>query len=200
MIDLQLFGALVTYYFIMFATPGPNNAMLTASGLKFGFLRTLPHLVGIPLGHIFQIGLGCFGIGNLFLIFPDLQFYMKILCFIYLLYLGWKIIGSFSLAEKDTKGRPLKFYEASLFQFINPKAWTIAITVASGFFPTEENFLIAVMFITITAAVVCFPSICILAIFGNSLRVFIKNEKTKKITEYILAILLVLTAITILLK
>ena len=200
MIDLQLFSALVTYYFIMFATPGPNNAMLTASGLKFGFLRTLPHLVGIPLGHIFQIGLICFGIGNLFLIFPDLQFYMKILCFIYLLYLGWKIIGSFSLAEKDTKGRPLKFYEASLFQFINPKARTIAITVASGFFPTEENFLIAVMFITITAAVVCFPSICIWAIFGNSLRVFIKNEKTKKITEYILAILLVLTAITILLK
>ena len=200
MIDLQLFGALVTYYFIMFATPGPNNAMLTASGLKFGFLRTLPHLVGIPLGHIFQIGLVCFGIGNLFLIFPDLQFYMKILCFIYLLYLGWKIIGSFSLAEKDTKGRPLKFYEASLFQFINPKAWTIAITVASGFFPTEENFLIAVMFITFTAAVVCFPSICIWAIFVNSLRVFIKNEKTKKITEYILAILLVLTAITILLK
>ena len=200
MIDLQLFGALVTYYFIMFATPGPNNAMLTASGLKFGFIRTLPHLVGIPLGHIFQIGLVCFGIGNLFLIFPDLQFYMKILCFIYLLYLGWKIIGSFSLAEKDTKGRPLKFYEASLFQFINPKASTIAITVASGFFPTEENFLIAIMFITITAAVVCFPSICIWAIFGNSLRVFIKNEKTKKITEYILALLLVLTAITILLK
>ena len=200
MIDLQLFGALVTYYFIMFATPGPNNAMLTASGLKFGFLRTLPHLVGIPLGHIFQIGLVCFGIGNLFLIFPNLQFYMKILCFIYLLYLGWKIIGSFSLAEKDTKGRPLKFYEASLFQFINPKAWTIAITVASGFFPTEENFLIAVMFITITAAVVCFPSICIWAIFGNSLRVFIKNEKTKIITEYILAILFVLTAITILLN
>ena len=200
MIDLQLFGALVTYYFIMFATPGPNNAMLTASGLKFGFLRTLPHLVGIPLGHIFQIGLVCFGIGNLFLIFPDLQFYMKILCFIYFVYLGLQIIGSFSLVEKDTKGRPLKFYEASLFQFINPKAWTIAITVASGFFPTEENFLIAVMFITITAAVVCFPSICIWAIFGNSLRVFIKNEKTKKIIEYILAILLVLTAITILLK
>ena len=74
MIDLQLFGALVTYYFIMFATPGPNNAMLTASGLKFGFLRTLPHLVGIPLGHIFQIGLVCFGIGNLFLIFPCLLY------------------------------------------------------------------------------------------------------------------------------
>ena len=200
MISFALLSALSTYYFIMFVTPGPNNAMLTASGLKFGFYRTLPHLIGIPLGHIFQIGLVCFGLGNLFLIFPQLQFYMKILCFIYLIYLGWKIIGSFSLVKKDTKGRPLRFYEASLFQFINPKAWTIAITVASGFFPTEEKFLIATMFITITAAVVCFPSICIWAIFGNSLRIYIKNEKAKKITEYILAILLVLTAITVLLK
>ena len=200
MIDLQLFGALVTYYFIMFATPGPNNAMLTASGLKFGFLRTLPHLVGIPLGHIFQIGLVCFGIGNLFLIFPDLQFYMKILCFIYLLYLGWKIIGSFSLAEKDTKGRPLKFYEASLFQFINPKAWTIAITVVSAFFPSEENFYLATIFLTSTAALICFPSICIWAVFGNSLRLYIKNTKTKKIIEYTLAILLFVTASYILIK
>ena len=99
MIDFQLFTALITYYFIMFASPGPNNAMLTASGLKFGFVRTLPHLIGIPLGHIFQIGLVCYGLGNLFLIFPQLQFYMKILCFVYLLYLGWKIIGSFSLVE-----------------------------------------------------------------------------------------------------
>ena len=199
MIDFQLFSALVTYYFIMFATPGPNNAMLTASGLKFGFVRTLPHLIGIPLGHIFQIGLVCYGLGNLFLIFPQLQFYMKILCFFYLLYLSWTIIGSFSLIKKES-GRPLKLYEAAAFQFINPKAWTVAITVASGFFPTEENFIIATTFITITAALVCFPSICIWAIFGNSLRIFIKNTKTKKITEYIMAVLLVLTAIVVLLK
>ena len=110
------------------------------------------------------------------------------------------MIKIFNLVEKDTKGRPLKFYEASLFQFINPKAWTVAITVASGFFPTQENFLLATMFLTITAAVVCFPSICIWAIFGNSLRIFIKNTKAKKITEYILAILLVLTALVVLLK
>ena len=199
MITFALFSALSAFYFTMFFTPGPNNAMLTTSGMKFGFIRTLPHLIGIPLGHILQIGLTCFGLANLFLLYPQIQFYMKILCFIYLVYLGWKMIGSFSMVQKET-GRPLRFYEASLFQFINPKAWTIAITVASGFFPTEENFLIAVMFITITAAVVCFPSICIWAIFGNSLRVLIKNERTKKITEYILAILLVLTAITILIK
>ena len=199
MITFALFSALATFYFTMFVTPGPNNAMLTASGLKFGFFRTLPHVIGIPLGHIFQIGLTCFGLANLFLIYPQVQFYMKILCFLYLLYLSWKMIGSFSLIEKET-GRPLKFYEASFFQFINPKAWSIAIAVASGFFPTEENIFIGVAFVTITAAVICFPSICLWALFGSGLRTFVNNEKTKKITEYFLAFLLVLTGLFILIK
>ena len=79
MINFALFSALATFYFTMFFTPGPNNAMLTASGMKFGFIKTLPHLVGISLGHIFQIGLTCFGLANLFLIYPQIQFYMKIL-------------------------------------------------------------------------------------------------------------------------
>ena len=199
MINFSLFSALATYYFIMFVTPGPNNAMLTASGMKFGFMKTLPHLIGIPSGHIFQISLVCFGLGNLFLKFPELQFYMKILCFFYLIYLSWTILGSFSLVKKET-GRPLRLYEAAAFQFINPKAWTIAITVVSGFFPVEENFFIATAFVTLTAAVICFPSICLWALFGNSLRLFIKNTKTKKNIEYILAILLVVTAIYILIK
>ena len=199
MINFALFSALATFYFTMFVTPGPNNAMLTASGMKFGFIRTLPHLIGIPLGHIFQIGLVCFGLGNLFLIYPQIQFYMKILCFLYLLYLSWKMIGSFNLIKKES-GRPLMLYEASLFQFINPKAWSIAIAVASGFFPTEENIFIGVVFVTITAAVICFPSICLWALFGSGLRTFVNNEKTKKITEYFLAFLLILTGLFILIK
>ena len=199
MINFALFSALSAFYFTMFITPGPNNAMLTASGMKFGFIRTLPHLIGIPLGHIFQIGLVCFGLAKLFLIYPQIQMYMKILCFLYLLYLSWKMIGSFSLDKKES-GRPLRLYEASLFQFINPKAWSIAIAVASGFFPTEENIFIGIAFVTITAAVICFPSICLWALFGSGLRTFVNNEKTKKITEYFLAFLLVLTGLFILIK
>ena len=199
MIDLALFYALATFYFTMFFTPGPNNAMLTASGMKFGFVRTLPHLIGIPIGHILQIGLTCFGLANLFLLYPDLQIFMKILCFVYLIYLSWKMIGSFSFVNKET-GRPLKFYEASLFQFINPKAWSIAIAVASGFFPTEENIFIGTIFVTLTAAFICFPTISLWALFGSALKKFVKEAKTKKIIEYILALLLVLTGIFILIK
>ena len=199
MINFALFSALATFYFTMFFTPGPNNAMLTASGMKFGYMRTLPHLIGISLGHILQIGLTCFGLANLFLIYPQVQFYMKVLCFLYLLYLGWKMIGSFSSIQKKT-GRPLRFYEASLFQFINPKAWSIAVTVASGFFPSEENIFIGIVFVTITAAIINLPTCSLWALFGSGLRKFINNQKTKKIIEYLLAVLLVLTGLFILIK
>ncbi len=199
MITFALFSALATFYFTMFVTPGPNNSMLTFSGLKFGFVRTLPHAIGIPLGHIFQIGLTCFGLGKIFLIYPQIQFYMKILCFLYLLYLALKMIGSFDMVKKEI-GRPLRFYEASLFQFINPKAWSIAITVASGFFPTEENIFIGILFVTITAAVICFPSICVWALFGSSLKKYISNYRVKKYTEYSLALMVVSTGFFILLK
>ena len=199
MINFALFTALTTFYFTMFFTPGPNNAMLTASGMKFGFVKTIPHLIGISLGHVFQIGLTCFGLANLFLIYPQVQFYMKVLCFLYLLYLGCKMIGSFSSIQKKT-GRPLRFYEASLFQFINPKAWSIAVTVASGFFPSEENIFIGIVFVTITAAIINLPTCSLWALFGSGLRKFINNQKTKKIIEYLLAVLLVLTGLFILIK
>ena len=197
MITYSLWSALIVYYFIMFATPGPNNAMLTASGMKFGYLRTLPQIIGIPLGHFIQITLVCYGLGNVFIKFPQIKFYMKFLCFVYLLYLSWTMLGSISVTKKET-GRPLKFYEASLFQFINPKAWTVAIAAVSGFFPTDENFFVATMFLAVTAPFVCIPSISLWALFGNSLRIFLSNTKTKKIIEYILAILLILTGVFIL--
>ena len=196
MIDAKLFLALISYYFVMFATPGPNNAMLTASGIKFGFKKTLPHAFGIPFGHIIQISLVCFGLGSLFQKYPFIHFYLKWICFFYLLYLGWKILGSISNSEKET-GRPLRFYEAALFQFINPKAWVVALTAATAFFPNEENFLIATLFVAGTAPFVCFPSICIWALFGSSIKLIIKNTKIKKNIEYLLALLLVATAVII---
>ena len=196
MIEFKLFFALISYYFVMFVTPGPNNAMLTASGIKFGFRKTLPHLVGIPVGHVIQISLVCFGLGTLFQKYPLIQFYLKWVCFLYLIYLGSKMIGSFSQTNKES-GRPLKLFEAALFQFINPKAWVVALTAATAFFPSGEHFLIATAFVAVTAPFVCFPSICLWAIFGSSIKSIIKNTKIKKITEYLLALLLLATAVII---
>ena len=106
------------------------------------------------------------------------------------------ILGSLSNTDKES-GRPLKFYEAALFQFINPKAWVVALTAATAFFPSGENFIIGTIFVAGTAPFVCFPSICIWALFGSSIKLIIKNTRVKKVIEYLLALLLVVTAVIV---
>ena len=199
MIDLNLFIALVSFYFVMYVTPGPNNAMVLTSGIKFGFSKTIPHMSGITIGHVLQVIVVCLGIGKIFQIFPEIQNILKIICAAYLLYLGYKIIGSFSKIKEDGS-RPLKFYEAALFQIVNPKAWTISTMVASGFLPNDENLFISILFISITALIICPISISIWATFGFGIRNLVKNNKKKAIVEYFLAILLLITAILIVIE
>jgi len=199
MIDLNLFIPLVSFYFVMYVTPGPNNAMVLASGLKFGFLKTIPHMSGITIGHILQLILVCLGLGKIFQIFPELQNILKILCAIYLLYLGYKIIGSFSKIKEDDS-RPLKFHEAALFQTVNPKAWTISSMAASGFLPAEGNLIISISFIALVALIICPLSISPWAGFGSAIRNLVKNNKIKALIEYFLAFLLLVTAILIVIQ
>ena len=199
MIDSNLLFALISFYFVMYVTPGPNNAMVLASGLKFGFIKTIPHMSGITIGHVLQLILVCLGLGKIFLIFPQLQNILKILCALYLLYLGYKIIGSFSKIKEDDS-RPLKFYEAGLFQIVNPKAWTISSMVASGFLPENGNLLFSIFFIAMIALIICPLSISPWAAFGSAIRNLVKNNKIKALIEYFLAILLLITAIIIVLQ
>jgi len=170
MIDLNLFIGLVTFYFVMYVTPGPNNAMVLTSGVKFGFSKTIPHMSGITIGHVCQTVVVCLGLGKIFQMFPNIQNVLKIICSLYLLYLGYKIIGSFSKIKEDGS-RPLKFYEASLFQLVNPKAWTISTMVASGFLPNDEKLIISILFISITALIICPLSISVWAAFGTELEI-----------------------------
>ena len=196
MVDTNLIFALVSFYFVMYVTPGPNNSMVLASGLKFGFLKSIPHMTGITIGHVTQLILVCLGLGKIFQIFPELQNILKILCAIYLIYLGYKIIGSFSKI-KDDDSRPLKFYEAALFQIVNPKAWTISSMAASGFLPKDGNLIISILFISCIALIICPISISPWAAFGSGIKNLVKNNKIKVIIEFFLAFLLLITAILI---
>ena len=199
MIDSNLLFALISFYFVMYVTPGPNNAMVLASGLKFGFIKTIPHMSGITIGHVLQLILVCLGLGKIFLIFPQLQNILKILCALYLLYLGYKIIGSFSKIKEDDS-RPLRFHEGGLFQIVNPKAWTISSMVASGFLPENGNLFFSIFFIAMIALIICPLSISPWAAFGSAIRNLVKNNKIKALIEYFLAILLLITAIIIVLQ
>ena len=199
MIDLNLFIGLVSFYFVMYVTPGPNNAMVLTSGLKFGFLKTIPHMSGITIGHILQLILVCFGLGKIFQLFPVIQNILKIICSIYLIFLGYKIVGSFNKIKEDDS-RPLKFHEAALFQIVNPKAWTISSMAASGFLPKDGNLIISIFFIAIIALIICPLSISPWAAFGSAIRNLVKNNKIKALIEYFLAFLLLVTAILIVIQ
>jgi len=199
MIDLNIFFALVSFYFVMYVTPGPNNAMVLTSGLKFGFTKTIPHMSGITIGHIIQLILVCFGLGKIFQIFPQIQNILKILCALYLLYLGYKIVGSFSKIKEDDS-RPLKFHEAALFQIVNPKAWTISSMAASGFLPKDGNLIISIFYIATVALIICPLSISPWAAFGSAIRNLVKNNKIKALIEYFLAFLLLITAVLIVIQ
>ena len=196
MIETNILFALISYYFVMYVTPGPNNAMVLTSGLKFGFFKSIPHIIGITIGHVTQLILVCFGLGRIFILFPLLQDILKILCAIYLLYLGYKIIGSFNKINQDGS-RPLKFHEAALFQIVNPKAWTISSMAASSFLPKDGNLSLSILFISFVALVICPISISPWAAFGSAIKNLVNNNLIKVIIEYFLAFLLLITAILI---
>ena len=196
MINYEIFLALIFYYFVMYVTPGPNNAMVLTSGLKFGFQKTISHISGITFGHIIQLILVCLGLGQIFILFPEVQSVLKIICAIYILYLGYKILGSINPIAEDGS-RPLKLHEAALFQIVNPKAWTISSMAASGFLQINDNLVIAISIIALTALIICPISIVPWAIFGATIRQVVKNHKIKTIIECSLAFLLLTTAILI---
>ena len=109
------------------------------------------------------------------------------------------MIGSLNIKEQNnSSGRPMKIYEASLFQFLNPKAWVVALTVVSVFFPNQENLIVAILFLALTAPLICSLSVVTLAGFGSSIRIFISNKKIKKFIEILMAVLLSITALFIL--
>ena len=196
MIDVNILFGLISFYFVMYVTPGPNNAMVLTSGLKFGFIQTIPHMTGITIGHVTQLILVCLGLGKIFQMFPQLQNILKIICALYLLYLGYRIIGSFSKIKEDGS-RPLKFYEAALFQIVNPKAWTISSMAASGFLSQGENLTLSIFYIGIVALIICPLSISPWAAFGSGIKNMVNNNKIKVIIEFFLAFLLLITAILI---
>tara|TARA_Y100000741_G_C18131103_1_gene509144 strand:- start:137 stop:739 length:603 start_codon:yes stop_codon:yes gene_type:complete len=196
-INWELILALSVYNFVMYVTPGPNNSILTASGIKFGFFRTIPNIFGIPTGHGFQLALVCLGLGSLFTYYPFLLDILRYIGAAYILFLAYKMFGSLNISSSEEKTRPLKYYEAILFQFVNPKAWVICITAVSLFYPEKENLFIGTVFMVIMSTIINIPSISIWALGGSIIRHYLSNKTLKKIIEWLLALMLILTSVSV---
>ena len=138
----DLFVALLTYALVTSITPGPNNFMLLASGVNFGFWRTVPQMLGISVGFAsLLIGVGC-GLGALLIAFPALDTSLKVAGGGYLLYLSWRIASSRSLATNgEGAARPMTLLESAAFQWVNPKAWVMAVVAMAAYTNPERPFL-----------------------------------------------------------
>jgi threonine/homoserine/homoserine lactone efflux protein len=182
--------ALVVFAFVGSVSPGPNNAVLWASGMRFGFRRTLPHVAGTALGiGALVVGVAV-GIGVVLRAVPSFELVLKVAGSAYLLFVAVLVLGSHSFGRASVS-HPLSFRQAVTFQWLNPKGWIFAIAAVGAFVPPGMHRSAGVGVITGIVMVVVVGSSSIWAAAGAALGGIIEDERTGRIVSIVLATLLV---------
>ncbi len=200
MMNLLSLIAMASFAFVTSVTPGPNNLMLLASGANFGFRRTLPHIFGISVGMALLLLCVLGGLGELFNRFPLLQMLLRIAGVGYLLWLSWKILRTppRNLQPDSDSGRPFAWWQAVLFQFVNPKAWIMAITAVSSFTLAGEAYWASGLALVLVFAVVNLPAISAWAGFGTLMQQFLSTAARQIHFNRAMAVLTALTVVLLL--
>ncbi len=189
--DLLL--ALIGFAFATSVTPGPNNMMLLASGANFGFRRSVPHMLGISLGVAAMILLFGLGLEQVLRAVPQLTLVLKLASTVYMLWLAWKIAHATAPqtgdAETQVGGRPFTFLQAAGFQWVNPKAWALALTAVTVY--AGGQGWAAVLTVALVCAVVNLPSISVWAATGTQLRRWLTSNRRLQVFNWTMAVLLV---------
>ena len=172
-------------------TPGPNNVMLTTTGLNFGVRRGIPHLLGICIGFPVMLALIGFGFGTLFQLYPVLHEIIKIIGIVYLLYLAWKIANSSGGVSEVSQSKPVNFWQSAAFQWINPKAWIMGSSALAAYTTLDDNFFVQVTIVCITFMIITFPCAGVWLVFGAGLQKFLRDPAHLKLFNIAMALLLV---------
>jgi threonine/homoserine/homoserine lactone efflux protein len=190
----DVFFALLLFAFVSSITPGPNNLMLLASGVNFGFIRTIPHMLGIGFGFLsLLLGVG-FGLGALLTAFPAAHAALKIAGGGYMLYLAWKIAMTRRMGPAAGRTRPMTFLQAAAFQWVNVKAWVMALTAMSLYTSVERPFT-SVLLVGVAFALVNVPSVATWAGFGTAMRGFLSDPVRLKRFNIAMGIALALSVV-----
>ncbi|MGY4349586.1 threonine/homoserine/homoserine lactone efflux protein [Bradyrhizobium sp. GM7.3] len=186
----SLFYAFLAFMVVMYFTPGPNNIMLLASGLTYGFRRTIPHIAGIVIGFAFMIAAVGLGLGTVFLAYPILQTILKYAGAVYLIYLGAVIALSGPTTPDGETGRgPMTFWGAAMFQWINAKGWVIVIGTITAY-AAIARFPINIAIQTLVSLLVGAVSTVVWVLFGTALRPVLTSERLVRAFNILMAILL----------
>ncbi len=186
---IEILASLALFAFVSSITPGPNNLMLMASGANFGFIRSIPHMLGISIGFAVMMVLLGSGLTQVFDRYPVIYSVLKFASIAYMLYLAWKIANASPVGHREGTGTPMTFLQAAAFQWVNPKAWAMALTAVTVYVagaPTIYLILAAAFF-----AVVNLPSVTVWTVMGQQMARVLNNPARLRIFNLTMAGLLV---------
>lgn len=192
----DLWLALAAYVVVTSITPGPNNAMLLATGVNHGLLGAWPHVLGVNVGFaILMLGVGL-GLGSLLTQSVMLHTTLQLVGAGYLLWLAWGIARSGLPDASGAPPRRIGFMQAAIFQWLNPKAWIMAVGAVSTYLP-QESFWLALAVATITFSVFGMPCSLTWVITGTKLRRFLSDARALRIFNIVMAVALVASVLTV---
>ncbi len=186
----------ILFIFAGLFSPGPNVVMLTASGARFGFRRTLPHLLGVPIGTGLIAAAAALGVAAALLAAPGLKFAFQLLAAAWILWLAWKTAQAGRAGRAKDQGKPFTFLQAIAFQAVNPKIWAVTLAASAGFgiglSPQIEAIRLFILFATINLSVCLFWTTA-----GHFLSAFLTNERNWRVFMLVMAGLMAATVVLI---
>ncbi len=189
---IDLLWALVAFAVVSSITPGPNNLMLMASGANFGLVRTLPHMFGVAVGFTVMLVLVGVGLMQVFDMWPLSYDILKYASVIYLLWLAWKVANAAEPGRaKNEAGKPFNFLQAAAFQWVNPKAWAMALTAIAAYAPGRD--FAAVLLVSAIFGAINLPSISLWTLMGQQIRRFLTSPIRLRVFNWTMAALLILS-------
>lgn len=187
---LDILLALFAFCIVSTITPGPNNLMVMASGANFGFRRTLPHMFGIAIGFAVMTLLVGVGLIQIFDRYPVTHQILTVLSVVYLLWLAWKIANASPPDGKvNADARPMTALQAALFQWVNPKAWSMALSAITIY--ASDHSLTAIGIVAGAFMLVCIPCVSVWTVMGQQLRRLLTNPLRLRVFNWTMAGLLV---------
>jgi threonine/homoserine/homoserine lactone efflux protein len=193
--NIELLTALAAFAFVTSITPGPNNLMLMASGANYGFRRTIPHMLGVGIGFAVMVVIVGLGLMQVFDAVPVTHMILKYAGMAYLLWLAWKIAHAEMPDTTAPKGKPMTFIQAALFQWVNPKAWQMALTAITLYAP--DRSLLSIILVGVVFGLVNLPSVSTWTVLGQQLRRILSSRRRLIVFNYSMALLLVATLVPV---
>jgi threonine/homoserine/homoserine lactone efflux protein len=187
----EILWALAAFAFVAAITPGPNNLMLMTSGVKYGVGRTLPHLAGVILGFALMIALIGLGLDVIFERFPQILPVMRVVGSLYMIWLALKIALAKPIREIEADGRPIGFFAAAAFQWVNPKAWVMALSALATYAGVVDGYIRSVLLIAALCALISIPCAGAWTLFGASLSRLLVDPRVTRPFNWTMAALLI---------